>query len=135
MILNAHLFQTVIDFLSFQLDKCSLNRSCFALQSSCRCSVGQFKVEVLLLKCPPMFSICTYFCPALIRHQKTAFHTLSALKLLVEGKEALKGLKPRADGTRARTALDRQDGRGEKANSMEAEVKRLRKVCQALKIC
>lgn len=86
---------------------------------------GQFKVKDFLLKRPPLFSICTYFCPALIPPQKTALHTHSALKLLLEGEEALKGLNPRADGTRARMGPDSQDGRGKKANSKEVEVKRL----------
>lgn len=58
---------------------------------------------------------CTYFCPALILYpQKTALHTHSAFKLLLEGKEALKGLNHRADGTRARTG---QLGRDQKAKS------------------
>lgn len=86
---------------------------------------GQLKVKDFLLKQPPLFSICTYFCLALILPQKTALHTHSALKLLLEGKEALKGLNPRADGTRARMGPDRQDGQGKKANSKEVEVKRL----------
>lgn len=46
------------------------------------------------------------------RLKKTAFHTHSALKLLLEGKEALKGLNPRADGTWASMEKDRLDGRG-----------------------
>lgn len=74
----------------------------------------QLKVRDFLLKHPFLFSICTYFCLALILPQKTAFHTHSALKLLLEGKEALKGLNPRADGTRARMGQDRQDGQGKK---------------------
>lgn len=75
---------------------------------------GQLKVKDFLLKHPLLFSPCTYFCPALILPslKKTAFHTHSALKLLLEGKEALKGLNPRADGTWARMEKDRLDGCG-----------------------
>lgn len=70
------------------------------------------------LKRPFLFSVCPYFCLALILLQKTAFHTHSALKLLLLGQEALRGLNPKADGTLARTDLDEQDGWGKKTGEV-----------------
>ena len=68
--------------------------------------------------------------------KKSAFHTHSALKLLLEGKEALKGLKPRADGTQARTGQDKQDGWGKKGEVKGAGGKKTSlRGCWWLKIC
>lgn len=93
---------------------------------------GQSEVRDFLLKRPLLYSICTYFCPALILNQKTAFHTHSALKLLLKGKEALKGLNPGADGGRPGWGRIDRTYRGEEAKSKEVEVRRVPEVVQRL---
>lgn len=60
--------------------------------------------------------------------KKTAFHTHSALKLLLEGKEALKGLNLRVDGSPGQDRAGQPAGLGgggerQKRKSKEEEVK------------
>lgn len=84
--------------------------------SDCGCYVwqqgaGTIQGQRLPLEAPtPVLDLYLFLSGSDPSPQKIAFHTHSALKLLLEGKEALKGLNPRADGTWARTG---QDGAGQ----------------------
>lgn len=51
--------------------------------------------------------------------KKNAFHTYSALKLLLEGKEALKGLNPRVDGSPGQDRAGQPAGPGRKKKKVK----------------